>query len=173
MDPRAALDTPISGRNLRPGLLRDQLGPDPVMLVFLRHLGCLFCREVVRDLRRRAEVDAVPRTVLVHQGDVADGDAFFGRLWPEVPAIADPDAVLYRAFGVERGNLGQMFGPASAACAIRAVAKGNGVGRMTGDAWTLPTVVLLDAAGTVIWEHRGRHAGDHHVWDDALAALPA
>lgn len=160
-----ALGLPVAGRNLRPGTLRDQLGPDPVMLVFLRHLGCLFCREVVRDVRRRAEVDAVPRTVFVHQGEVAEGDAFFGRLWPEAAAISDPGGVLYRAFGVERGNLGQMFGPSSFACALRAAAKGNGVGRKVGDAWTLPAVVLIAEDGVVLWEHHGRHAGDHDVWD--------
>lgn len=165
MDLDAALDLPVAGRGLRPGSLRDQLDPGPVMLVFLRHFGCLFCREVVRDLRRRAEVGAVPRTVFVHQGDVPGGEAFFGRIWPEAAAIADPGAALYRAFGVERGTLAQMFGPSAAVCAIRAVAKGNGAGRKVGDGWTLPTVVLLAEDGSVIWEHRGRHAGDHHVWD--------
>ncbi|MFN8123071.1 MAG: SelL-related redox protein [Thermoleophilia bacterium] len=161
----SVLDLPVRGRNLRPGTLRDQLGPGPVMLVFLRHFGCLFCREVVRDVRRRAEVDAVPRTVFVHQGDVAEGDAFFARVWPEAAAVSDPGAELYRAFGVERGNLAQMFGPSSFACAVRAAAKGNGVGRKVGDGWTLPTVVLLAEDGSVAWEHHGRHAGDHHVWD--------
>jgi hypothetical protein len=30
---------PVQGRNLRPGPLGAQLGPDPALLVFLRHLG--------------------------------------------------------------------------------------------------------------------------------------
>lgn len=34
-----ALDTPVTGRNLRPGTLRDQLGDTPTLLVFLRHFG--------------------------------------------------------------------------------------------------------------------------------------
>lgn len=34
-----ALDTPVDGLNLRPGTLRDQLGPAPTLLVFLRHFG--------------------------------------------------------------------------------------------------------------------------------------
>ncbi len=34
-----ALDTPVTGRNLRPGTLRDQLGDPPTLLVFLRHFG--------------------------------------------------------------------------------------------------------------------------------------
>jgi len=35
----ATLDTPVSGRNLAPGTLRDQLGATPTLLVLLRHSG--------------------------------------------------------------------------------------------------------------------------------------
>jgi hypothetical protein len=40
LDP-AMLDRPVSGFNLEPGNLRDQLGdpPRPTLLVFLRHFG--------------------------------------------------------------------------------------------------------------------------------------
>lgn len=31
--------TVVSGRNLRPGSLADQCGPEPTLLVFLRHFG--------------------------------------------------------------------------------------------------------------------------------------
>lgn len=37
--PADALDTAVTGLNLRPGTLRDQLGPQPTLLVFLRHFG--------------------------------------------------------------------------------------------------------------------------------------
>jgi hypothetical protein len=168
-----ALDLPVDGRNLRPGTLGDQLHAAPVLLVFLRHFGCLFCREVVRDVRREHERPGFPRVLFVHQGDAAGGDDFFGRYWPDAPAVADPAAALYRAFDVERGNVAQMFGPRSTACAVRALAKGNGVGRKVGDGWTLPTMLLFDGDGRVVWEHRGRHAGDHHVWDAVRAAVPA
>ncbi len=168
-----ALQLPVAGRNLRPGTLGDQMGPGPVLLVFLRHFGCLFCREVVRDVRLECERPGFPRVLFVHQGDAAEGDGFFGRFWPEVPAIADPAAALYRGFAVERGNVAQMFGPRSTACAVRALVKGNGVGRKVGDGWTLPTMLLFDDDGRVVWEHRGRHAGDHRVWDAVRGAVPA
>ncbi len=35
----ALLDTLVTGVNLRPGTLRDQLGPGRTLLVFLRHFG--------------------------------------------------------------------------------------------------------------------------------------
>ena len=37
--PDAVLRRPVLGRNLRPGTLADQLGPEPTLLVFLRHFG--------------------------------------------------------------------------------------------------------------------------------------
>ncbi len=33
------LDTPVRGRNLRAGGLRNQFGPGPTLFVFLRHFG--------------------------------------------------------------------------------------------------------------------------------------
>ncbi len=47
-----SLDSPVTGLNLAGATLRDQLNPDgQTLLVFLRHFGCLFCREMVADLR--------------------------------------------------------------------------------------------------------------------------
>lgn len=158
-----AASAPVRGRNLRPGALADQFGPEPTLLVFLRHLGCVFCRESVRDLRR--ETDGTPgrRVVFVHQGTVAEGDAVIGRLWPGAPAVADPEGVLYDAYGVERGGAARLFGPRTVACALRAVARGNMVGVPAGDVRTLPTAFLVDG-GRVVWEHRGAHAGDLPHW---------
>ena len=32
-------DLSVSGTNLKPGSLREQLGPTPTLMVFLRHFG--------------------------------------------------------------------------------------------------------------------------------------
>lgn len=37
--PNEILDTPVSGVNLRPGTLRQQIDETPTVLVFLRHFG--------------------------------------------------------------------------------------------------------------------------------------
>ncbi len=37
--PGAALDRAVQGVNLRPGSLRDQIGREPTLPVFLRHFG--------------------------------------------------------------------------------------------------------------------------------------
>ncbi len=36
---KSILDLPVEGVNLKPGTLRDQIGDQPTLLVFLRHLG--------------------------------------------------------------------------------------------------------------------------------------
>ena len=37
--PDAIAAMPVEGPNLAPGTLLDQLGPEPTLLVFLRHFG--------------------------------------------------------------------------------------------------------------------------------------
>jgi hypothetical protein len=98
--------------------------------------------------------------VFVYQGTVEQGPMWFDRLFPGARAIADPDGDLYRAFGVARGGMREMFGAASWACGLRAVRQGHFVNRKIGDPWTLPTIVAVRDR-SIVWEFRGEHAGDH------------
>lgn len=98
--------------------------------------------------------------VYVYQGTEAQAPRFFSELDPEAVAIADPDAELYRAFGVERGGWRAMFGVRSWLAGIRATLGGHRIGRKIGDPWTLPLVVAV-SDGRITWEHRGTFAGDH------------
>ena len=162
-----SLKTPVAGLNVRPGTLDDQLSPPATLLVFLRHLGCMFCREMVADLRATAEADATfPPVVLVTQSPAEDAAAFFGERWPAARVVTDPDRVLYTAFSVTRANFGGLFGPVVWSCAVRAVAKGNRQSptqtlRPThGDPWLLSALFLIAPGGQVFWEQRARHAGE-------------
>jgi hypothetical protein len=81
--PAELLDAPVAGINLVPGRLRDQLGPTPALLVFLRHLGCLFCRETVADLRAISERDpSFPPVLFFTQSTPVELRAFLRRDWP-------------------------------------------------------------------------------------------
>jgi len=154
------LDRFVSGVNLMPGSLRDQLGGRPTLLVFLRHFGCAFCRETVDELRRVAAEPGYPEVLFFHQGSVAEGRAFLRRLWPEARAVADAELAFYEAFGVSRGSLLQMFGPGVMAAGLRAKRKGHGNGPRTGDIYRMPGAFLVEG-DRVLWEHAYRHAGDH------------
>lgn len=133
------------------------------LLVVLRHFGRLLDRELVGEL---ADADAVaadrhhPQVVFVHQGSVEQGPMFIGGLMPDAEAIADPDGELFEAVGIDRGSLRQVFGLRTWRRALQALTKGHFVNRKIGDPWTRPTIMAV-RDGWIVWEHRGRHAGDH------------
>lgn len=159
--PKEVLDAPVTGVNLVPGVLRDQLAPRGTLLVFLRHFGCIFCRETVADLRAVAEADpGYPKVLFFFQGPSTEGRAFLRRYWPEAHAVSDPDQRFYAAFGVERGSVLQMFGPSVWRSHARAARKGHSNGDRSGDVWRMPGVFLVRGE-YVVWSHTYRHAADH------------
>lgn len=156
----AVLDAPVTGLNLVPGRLRDQLGSEPTLLVFLRHLGCLFCRETVSELRAIAEREpSFPPVLFFTQATSVELRAFLRRDWPTARAVADPERRLYAAFGIERMSPLGLLRPALWEAQRRARDKGFEPGERSGDIWRMPGVFLVRGAG-VLWSHEFRHAGD-------------
>ncbi|PIO48254.1 MAG: hypothetical protein CMR00_05730 [[Chlorobium] sp. 445] len=169
--PDHILDLPISGINLRANTLREELGNDPTLLVFVRHFGCIFCREMIADIAHAAEtVPNYPSTLFFYQGTLEDGHEFFPRLWRKARAIADLPKTFYNAFGLERGSLLQMFGPEVWACGVRAAAKGHFIGLPVGDPWTMPGLFYVQA-NQILWQHDFKHAGDHPDFEHLPAQL--
>lgn len=161
----ASLDAPVTGVGLVPGTLGDQLdasGERVSLLVFLRHFGCIFCRETLADLRAASEADPdYPDVLFFFQGSATEGRAFLRRYWPEARAIADPDLEFYERFGVRRGSFFEALGPAVVLGArARARAKGHENGPRSGDIWRMPGVFAV-AGNRIIWAHHPRHAADH------------
>jgi peroxiredoxin len=145
----------------------------PVLAVFLRHSGCPFCREAIRDVqRRRAEIERDgTRIVFVHQGpeDEFAASLFGAAGLGDVPRIADPGRALYEAMGLRRGNLWQMFGPKIWWRTMQAFATGVKVGKMVGDAFQMPGVFMI-SKGKVVGEYR--HKGQADRPDYAKLACP-
>ena len=140
--------------------LRDQLGHDLRLLVFLRHFGCMFCRETLADMREAVQGDReFPRPIFFYQGTVSEGRALLLRDWPDVQAIADPEGDFYKAFGVERGNLVQMLGPSVWSARSRAREKGHRNGERGSDIWRMPGVMLVRGE-QILWSQEFRHAGE-------------
>ncbi|HEX8325173.1 MAG TPA: AhpC/TSA family protein [Tepidisphaeraceae bacterium] len=163
---RLTLNQPVTGLNLRPGTLGDQLTAPRTLVAFLRHLGCMFCREMVADLHGLSAEPGFPPVLLVTQSTEEDLAAFLATRWPEAQAIADPDRCLYLAFDIARArSIGAMAGPAVWSCGMRALAKGHlqipGRPRPAlGDPWLLSALFLLSPDGTTQWEYRAQHAGE-------------
>ncbi len=119
----------------------------PLLLIFLRHAGCTFCREALADLalQRRAIEDLGVRIALVHMGSGDEAAGLFARYGlAGLHRVDDPSQSLYRAFGLARGRLSQLFGPKVWFRGFQAaVLERHGVGRLAGDGFQMPGAFLL------------------------------
>lgn len=93
------------------------------------------------------------------------------KLWPDVPAISDPERRLYAGMGLKRAGFWKLLRPRAFAHLIRALLKGHGVGRPRGgDVLQMPGAFLF-VGGEIVWSHEfAGGAGDHPDWG-AVAKL--
>jgi peroxiredoxin len=151
-------------RKTNQGVTLDEMSAlSPVLIVFLRHAGCTFCREALADLAaRRKEIEAQgARLTLVHMGTDEQGGRFFKKYGLEnVARVSDSDRALYRAFGLPRGSFGDLFGPKVWWRGFQAAILGrHGVGLLAGDGFQMPGVFLI-FHGEVIRSYRHLSAAD-------------
>ncbi len=169
--PDEVLDRFVSGVNLMPGSLRDQLGSDATVLVFLRHFGCTFCRETIADLRAASEsVSDFPPVLFFFQGSPREGRAFLRHYWRDARAVADEPLAFYEAFDVSRGSFMQMMGPGVIRSKRRANRKGHFNGERNGDLWRMPGLLIV-RENQVLWRHDFQHAADHPDFERLPAIL--
>ncbi len=134
----------------------------PTLVVFLRHAGCVFCREALADLQaQRAAIEALGvRLALVHMSEPLNATLQLERYGlGDVHRFSDPECRLYRAFSLERGGFRQLFGARVIWRGLVALVRGCSVGRLEGDGFRLSGVFLLEK-GRVVAEHRAATAAD-------------
>ena len=85
----------------------------PVLLVFLRHFGCIFCKEALSDLsekRKDFEGKGI-EIVFVHMSSNEVADEYFTKYKLEgVSHISDPSAHFYQSFKLTKGSFMQLYG---------------------------------------------------------------
>lgn len=134
----------------------------PLMVVFLRHLGCTFCKEALQDLARaRCELDRLGVSLaLVHMSHPRRAHSMMQKYGLEdVDQFCDGTCELYRAFGVGRGTFWQLLGPNVLWRGMAATCKGHWAGKLAGDAFRLPAVFFL-VRGEVRGSFRHQTAAD-------------
>ena len=117
-----------------------------VLLVFLRHFGCTFCREAVDEVsKKRATLEAGgTRLAFVHLGTEEKANAFFTPYGLEdAPRFADPEGKLYEAFGLARAEWRQYLNQESILRMLVAWLNGNFVGLPAGDVQRMPGAFLV------------------------------
>lgn len=85
----------------------------PVMLVFLRHFGCTFCKETLLNIKKvQAEIEHLgTKIVFVNMLDEKKCMQELAKYnFKDVEYICDSESLLYKAFKLRRGSLRQLFG---------------------------------------------------------------
>lgn len=131
--------------------LRRLAEKQPVMVVFLRHFGCSFCREAIDDVarkRKKLETQGI-RIVMVHMAPERETAEKFFKKYKISPIdfVSDPDCRFYRAFGLGKGSPKQLFGLMNWIRGFQAgVLEGHGFdyqGVEIGDGFQMPGVFVL------------------------------
>jgi len=118
----------------------------PVLLIFLRHSGCTFCREALADLSAaRAKIEkSGTKLAIVHMGTAESFAAFTASYGlSNVPAVSDPQRRLYRGLGLRRGKLAQLVGFTVWWRGTKSFFAGHYPGALEGDGTQMPGVFLL------------------------------
>lgn len=84
----------------------------PVLLVFLRHFGCVFCKETLAVLKREHKLieKLGTKLIIVHMSDETEAGKTLERYGlGHVSRVSDSQFELYKQFGLEKGEMGQLI----------------------------------------------------------------
>jgi len=149
-------------------------GKRPVVLAFVRHLGCIFCRQQVAGLSKRLpEIERRGGTLVVvgpakpeHIKGFRESTGYKGALF------VDPTLRAFKTAGLVRGRR-STYHPLAMLKGIAAMARGfRQVGRH-GDVVQQGGTFVLGPGDRVRYEWRDRYAGHHPNLDEVVKALPS
>ena len=145
--------------------LLELLDESPILLIFLRHFGCSFCREAldrVSKVQDQLRANGV-RPVFVHLGSTERAKPYFDYYkLSNVERVSNPDASLYTnpVFGMRRMNPFLHFlQPTVWLGWLRSAVHLYGIGIIHEDAHQMPGVFFL-RQGSIIRSFRYRTIAD-------------
>ena len=124
----------------------------PVLLVFLRHFGCSFCRKAIGDVAELTPelVRRGVRPVFVHLGTPEIAKAHFDYYGlSDVERVNDPGATIYRhpAFALARVNpWWHLVNPVVWVGWLKGSLFKHGIGKIQGDGHQMPGLFYLKNA---------------------------
>ena len=122
----------------------------------------MICREHLSQLRQEEqalEALAIQVVVVTFQGG-AVVRAYAEETNLRWPILVDQSRLLYRAYGMERGSVWAVWGPASWGSYVKLLLKGRQLRRPSGDVHQLGGDVLIDPEGVVRLCHVSRIPAD-------------
>ncbi len=127
--------------------LYDMSLEKPVLLVFLRHFGCIFCQEALSELSASMQdIDALNvNLVFVHMSDTETACNYLSKhSLDSLYNISDPSCKIYADFSLVKGKVGQLFGLKVWYRGFGQLAKTNIPSlKQVGDSFQMPGVFLI------------------------------
>jgi peroxiredoxin len=172
MDTRALASATIQNVDGEPTRLADSWRDRPAVVVWLRHFGCVFCREHVAEVRAaRPEIEALHgEIVFVGNGTPRAAAWFHKRFAPDSIVLTDPDLITYKAIGARSGVMSTL-GPKAWGAGLRAFSAGARQTTTKGHPFQQGGVLVIVPGTRVLYRHVSGTAGDHAPLDRVLAAL--
>lgn len=118
-----------------------------VLVVFLRHFGCIFCRKLLQTLKDNKTLldEKKIDPILVTMSNSKTAQLYLNSYnIDQCDFISDSDRKLYRSFGVTRGKFYQIFGlKVWWKTFVLGVLQGYGFKKTVGDAYQMSGVFLV------------------------------
>jgi peroxiredoxin len=157
----------------RPHRLREAWAARACALIFVRHFGCVVCREQVAQLR--PHIQGIRET----GGDlvvVGTGGPFFAKAFQKDLGISDVEVYIdsarraYDLAGFRRGVF-SLIHPRAVWNYLRAFFSGHTYKGMQGDALQQGGVLVVALDGTIVFRFVSKVSGDHPEVEQVIAAL--
>jgi hypothetical protein len=143
----------------------------PAAIVWLRHYGCIFCREQAAELRTIVdEAEKLGRLAIISTGSLDHGRDFEKTHGEGLRSLVDSARRTYKVLSFKRGGMSSLD-PRVYLRGIQAATKGFMQGRTRGDAMQQGGVLVVAAGGRPVFFQRSEFAGDHAHLEDILGAL--
>lgn len=146
----------------------------PLALIFLRHLGCTFCRQQLAWLRRdyAGFQSAGANVVCIAQGIPKVGKTYaiaFDLPFPLL--LCGDDLTIYRQYGLLRGTASQLLSPRVLLRGLASFLQGHIQTKVEGNGSQLGGGFIVDTNGIVRYAYRSQDFADTVRNADLIDAL--
>jgi hypothetical protein len=142
------------------------------VLVFIRHFGCIHCRDhVVRLGHELAAIRGAGAELhVIGNGSPSFIEGFREQTRWAGPVYTDPSLAVYKVAQLKR-SVARTLDPRSLGAAFRAFTNGSKQGLPQGDQWQQGGTLVITPQGDVRWHHASDRPGDNATAAQIVAAL--
>lgn len=147
----------------------------PVVVSFMRHVGCPFAEATVRSMSEHVERNPEIGWIAVSHAGLEATDRWCAAVGASrhIRLVIDERRHSYAAWGLGATSLGHFMGRRSLRAVAQLARQGIRNRHPVGTRWQSAGTFAVDERGAVVWRHVPAHAGDVPDLAQAIEALGA